>query len=330
MLARAERRELVVTLYADESTPIDQRSARALGARFGVSKRTILNDLHAAGVELRPAHRLPGGDLTIEERRRRVAELYATMTCAEIAADLGCSDQTIKRDIHELGLEVRPAAPRRQHPEPQPRPCEFCSIDFTPTAQQLTNGYGRWCTRLCWRADQVFAIDVRAIETVLAYEADGLGEELAAAHGVSRDTVWRDLRRVGALLRGRPRRRGRTVVCECGCGKTRWVYSSQPTRFVGGSAHWARHRSERCWETLEGLVRSQWDWWRGSARRRWKNRFNSKLERRKRYSGEQGYRARELLGRGRSIRATAIATGLTKKQVERLKRQLSAAAKVSP
>jgi transposase len=323
-VTRDERRSAVPELYDAGLT------TREIGARFGVSHRTIVNDLAALEIVARPARRLAAGGLEAAERRRRVSEMYATMTCAEIADELGCSDQTIKRDVRDLGLRPRPAAPRRRHPEPLPRPCLFCGVDFTPTAHQVVQGYGKWCSDDCYRAARTFDVDVRAIEAAVAYANGATWGEVGAVHAVNRVTVWRDLRRVDATLRGRLRRAGSIVTCGCGCGRSRWVYRSQPTRFLGCD-HWARSRaSADYWLSLKGLVSSAWDAWPGRTRRKWKNRFNSTLERARRYSPQQEQRALELLCDGASIRKIAYICGLSKHQVEGIKGRATQRAEVSP
>jgi hypothetical protein len=369
-LPTSDRRQLVAELYVDERRPIGERSSRALGKRFGVSHRTILNDLAALGIEERLA-KPPAGGISKAERQRRVRELYPTHTCAEVAELLGCSHQTIKRDVHELGLDVRKPAPRRKHPELPERPCDCgCGETFKPT--RVGERFKDWDHYLKWKRDQVEEV---AAEARPMYDGGLTLDEIAAARPeLPSHRVRRSLQIVGTTMRPARRRPihrcGRFVKCKardhafCPHGETeRWISTShlkaRRAEFLS-AACWAQYRKRFEWRSLLPLIASRthpdlsevveqlvagvdrpgaveralemWDGrsWGTLKRRAWKNRINSLKKRGVRYTHEQRERAIRMLLNGRSIRATAAAAGLTKHQVEDLKAGLQATAEVSP
>jgi DNA-binding CsgD family transcriptional regulator len=278
----AERRRRVAELYLDDALPIEQRSSRALGERFGVSHRTILNDL----VALKIAERLsrpPAAGLSKIDRQRRVREMYSTHTCAEIAEELGCSVQPIKSDVRKLGLEVRKAAPRRKRPEPEARTCD-CGCG------ELARPGGRFKDWDHYRRATRTEVEAVAAEARSLYDSGMTLDEIEEARpDLPRHRTWRALRLVGAMMRPATRRpihaRGRLVKCKardhdfCPHGdRERWVYDSQGTEYLS-AACWAQYRGAVAWKSLLPLISSQeasWDRWGGVARQRWLGRLNAK------------------------------------------------------
>lgn len=309
-LTKAERLPLVAERIRDESLPVAERSTSALGRHFGVSHRTICNDLEELGIK--PLGKPSAGGLSKEERQAIVVRLYPTHTCAEIAAEIRkrtgkpCSVGPIKLDIRELEerdlLVIRGAGPRRKYPKPEPRRCECGSCEgeiFTPTAVQVKDGYGRFKDRShyrAWKRSQVLAVAAEAAP--LWNEGLTLDEIETARPDLPRDRVWRALRiarddgalevaerRRGKQL-GRYRERGRFVKCKarefewCPHGETeRWVFASLPTEFLS-SACWARYRWEHGLGGLRSFVRAAaalGGSWHKEIRLHWFGKWSGKL-----------------------------------------------------
>jgi hypothetical protein len=49
-------------------------------------------------------------------RRDKVAELYPELNTHEIAAEIGCGQTTVRRDISKLGITPRPAGKPEKYP----------------------------------------------------------------------------------------------------------------------------------------------------------------------------------------------------------------------
>lgn len=314
-LSAEQRRDEVARAYLDTSFPIAERSSRALAKRYGVSHRTILNDLQARGIEERH-EKMSGAGTSRAERLRRVAELYPKHTSEEVAAILGCADVTVIRDARELGLEIRKSAPRRKYPNPQPRRCECGSCVgemFTPTAAQVKDGYGRfkdWDHYTAWKRSQVLAIAEEAAP--LWNEGLTLDEIAEASPRLVQHRVWRALRvakaeglkvvieRRRGKQPGRYHEHGQLVKCRarefdwCPHGETeRWVFDSVGSEFLS-QACWARYRAVHARETLIPIVvrpghhltpAKREEWWEvadavadGGERQRFKNRLSGQKE----------------------------------------------------
>jgi hypothetical protein len=99
---------------------VEGMSSNAIAARAGISGRTILHRLHAAGVEIRPL-RLP------------------RPLCAR------CK----KREVKTPGATYCDNACRRLYPRPEPRICALdgCEIVFTPPT---SNRNQRFCSSEHW------------------------------------------------------------------------------------------------------------------------------------------------------------------------------------
>lgn len=120
-------------------------SAEKAAKQNRVSKKTALRVLARAGVERRDRGQEKA------ERLERVRELEeAGVPRTEMPERLGISQSQLYLDLHELGYpERRP----RKHPPAEPRECAHpeCSVVFTPAADLMARGGGRYCSPLCAR-----------------------------------------------------------------------------------------------------------------------------------------------------------------------------------
>lgn len=125
--------------------------------------------------------------MSIEERRRLVRELHPRLTQLEIALELGVSPTTVARDEKALQLERSRGRPAGQRSG---------AVKVALRKQ-----------RTAMRAAAIAERSARAERAAAAYEESSLAA-IATAEGVSAQTVWKDLRRLGKPRRKPGRRAG--------------------------------------------------------------------------------------------------------------------------
>ncbi|HEX6762890.1 MAG TPA: hypothetical protein VF094_08830 [Gaiellaceae bacterium] len=286
-LSTAERRELVAAAYTDERVPLEQRSSRKLADRFGVSHRTILNDLNAQGIDERHA-KPPAGGISKAELQAIVRDRYPTHSNREIAAEIGCSVQPVKAARRDLGL-------KRPRPAPKQRtPC-LCSCG------ELARPGGKFVDWQHYQSWKRAPVEAAAGATAPLWNAGLTLDEIAEESGVTRHSVWYALRRL-RLVDVEDRRRGkqigrhyspgRFVKCKargydfCPHGETeRWIFPShletRRAEFLSDEC-WAQYRATVEWQSLKPLIwstreRGGWDKWGKEALERWGARLNVEI-----------------------------------------------------
>jgi DNA-binding NtrC family response regulator len=84
-----------------------QRALRVLASRHAAEFEDLL-DAERVGLGLPP--RRPRRRVEVDAQL--VSAMYETMTIGEVAAELGVSRETVRRQLHDLGVEVRPVGSR--------------------------------------------------------------------------------------------------------------------------------------------------------------------------------------------------------------------------
>jgi DNA-binding transcriptional ArsR family regulator len=118
----------------------DGRTTGEIAAELGYSARTVRRHLHELGLLRRR--------VVDERERRQIGRLYAGgLGIAEIARLLDRAHKTIREQLDLLGIPCRPSSSK-----PPPRTCELasCRKNFTPTADKLRRGAGRFCSYAHW------------------------------------------------------------------------------------------------------------------------------------------------------------------------------------
>lgn len=273
------------------------------------------------------------------ERRQRVSDLYAQgLTLVQIGQTVGISHTTARDDLKTLGVELRPQGRRRRYGPDIERTCEQCGKPFIARASEVANGRGRFCSGSCLTAHGHATGRLRGrpsekVRAVCALDGCEMEVERSPSHVLNlvyccgdhayADEKWRSLthgRRwpdgpnvapcseCGKLVNRPPSATARSPHQFCD-GKCQVTYTKK--HGLGGFRSLIQHRAG-------GRARQRWFG-------RWAGREAGKLGGRPLgYTDEQAKRCDEMLRRGASIRQAAVATGMTKRQVERR------GAKVSP
>jgi len=206
---------------------------------------------------------------TKAERRRRAVELYRQgLPIKAVAAELGCALSTAWSDLKAEGVEFR----HTNEPQTEPRECsrEGCENVFRPTAVQLRNGYGKFCSRQCdHEAHRKYA---KPAERVCARDAC---EEPFTPTGSNVHYGWGKFcsNRCSALsTSAHQKRKGDTVTCEQ-CGKAFWRYDCEiktSERLFCGLSCANKYR----WKNNIAISDDVVSLISGRARQKWKGRWN--------------------------------------------------------
>jgi transposase len=115
------RQEFLAQLTAEEMRARYEagESAKGIAKDAGVSHQTVQRRLERAGVQLRGREKTPQQRAKQSKARRLqipegdLRDLHAQgMSCREMAAALGCNDETVRDRLVELGLDRLPAKAR--------------------------------------------------------------------------------------------------------------------------------------------------------------------------------------------------------------------------
>lgn len=206
---------------------------------------------------------------TKTERRRRAVELYGQgLSTKAVAAELGCALSTAWSDLKAAGVEFR----HTNEAKTEPRECarEGCEEPFRPTAVQLRNGYGKFCSRQCdHEAHRIYA---KPAERVCAREGC---EERFTPTGSNVAYGWGKFcsNRCAALSTGaHQKKKGDTVTCEH-CGKAFWRYDCEiktSERLFCGLPCATKYRWEHGIAISDDVVSLI----SGRSRQKWKGRWN--------------------------------------------------------
>jgi len=109
----ADGREALVAAYLAGAT------AEELASRFGVTAKTVLNRLEAAGIDRRSRGRRPTAVLA-DPDWLRTAYLEKRRTAADIAREVGCTEDAVLDALHRNAIPVRGPGGRRRPPAQMP------------------------------------------------------------------------------------------------------------------------------------------------------------------------------------------------------------------
>lgn len=177
-------------------------------------------DMESAGADPAPTRTLDAGaDEPRLDPAERAEILYANGTGStydEIAELLGVSTSTVGRHLKRRGVTPRDTRFQRMYPKPKERECARpgCTNRFTPTATQVANGFGKYCSRECDHEDRPSAKldEAKAwLERHLLAGPSPRNEVEAAARKAGH--AWATIRRAADELNVWKRRQGPRTGC---------------------------------------------------------------------------------------------------------------------